>query len=296
VDSSIAIPRDVVPSVVLLQSRIPPQHPSVAVLGDERLGTGVVVAPDRVLTASYLVLGAKTVEVMMPGGHKANAARVVLDHESGLALLFLDRNDLRAVPLGNPAGVVPGLPVFLISATGTRERKGATGHVLSVAPFEAFWEYMLDRAIMTTAINPGLAGAPLFDLSGSLIGVVSLGLVSVGRYTLAIGVEHYLEKRQDFEGGLSSRPQRAWIGFYPQAYDGGLLVTGVVPGGPAEKAGLEKGDLILSVDGENVSSLRGLYTAIWRHGPGETVGFQLLRETKILLVEVCASDRADFYK
>ena len=57
-----------------------------------------------------------------------------------------------------------------------------------------------------------------------------------------------------------------------------------------------RGDMLLSVDGEAVGSLRDLYTALWRKGPGATLGFQVLRESAILVVEVTAGDRDDFYK
>jgi len=75
-----------------------------------------------------------------------------------------------------------------------------------------------------------------------------------------------------------------------------VAVTGVVPGGPAEKAGLQRGDLILSVDGEPVSTLRQLYRALWRKGPGEPVGMQVLRDQAIHVVEVVAGDRYEFFK
>ena len=78
--------------------------------------------------------------------------------------------------------------------------------------------------------------------------------------------------------------------------NGGVALTGVVPEGPAERAGLERGDLILSVDGTPVASLRELYTALWEHEPGESVSLQVLRESTIRVVEVTAGDRDEFYK
>jgi S1-C subfamily serine protease len=169
--------------------------------------------------------------------------------------------------------------------------------VTSVGPFEAFWEYMIDDAIMTTAVNPGLAGGPLFDGRGNLLGVVSLGLSAVARYSLAIPIAahfRHLAELQDPE--LAARSSAAWLGIYPQANEDGLLLTGLVAGGPAEKAGLERGDLILSVDGKPVESLRELYAAVRTHRPGETVGLQVLRETAIRVIDVVAANRYDFYR
>lgn len=262
------------------------------------MGVGVAVAPQSVLTAHYLVLGASNVQVLAFDGRARAVRAAAVDHETGFALLHLEGPDLRSSTLAPTGHLAAGTPVFLLTCQNETERKGASGHVIVVGPFEAFWEYMLDQAIMTTVINPGLAGAPLFDAEGRLVGVVSLGLSAVGRYSLAIPIDLFRERRAEMESGERSptRRPRAWVGFYPQAFDGGVAVTGVVAGGPAEKAGLTRGDLLLSVDGQTVGSLRDLYSAMWRKGPGDTLGFQVLRESVIRVVEVTAADRDVFYK
>jgi S1-C subfamily serine protease len=295
-DAHVMTPREALASVAFIQCNVPSSHPSAQILGEERMGTAVAVDHNRLLTAHYLVLGAETVTVVASGGEHRRVSRVAIDHDSGLALLSLEDGSLRPVPLGS-SEVAAGTPVFLLTCAGASERKGATGHVTAVGPFEAFWEYMLDRAIMTTAVNPGLAGAPLLDGVGRLLGIVALGLGAVGRYSLAIPLHLYLERRQGLEQGLDwPQPPRAWIGFYPQEQEGSVVITGVVPGGPADKAGIARGDLVLSVDGIPVASLRELYTQIWKRGSGETVDVQLLGESGIRVVEVVAGDRARFYK
>ena len=174
-DAPVTVPRNVVPSVVFLRSEVPAEHPSTAMLGTERLGTGVAVAADRVLTAHYLVLGASTLEVTGFDGRPRPVRRTLIDHASGLAVLILEGPPLR--PARTSDEPRPGLPVFLMSCTPERERKGTTGHVTRIGPFEAFWEYMLDRAIITTAINPGLAGAAVRSRR-ALLGLVSLGMTT----------------------------------------------------------------------------------------------------------------------
>jgi S1-C subfamily serine protease len=186
----------------------------------------------------------------------------------------------------------------MLTCTGEKERRGASGHVSFVGPFEAFWEYMLDSAIMTTMVNPGLAGGPLFDAKSRVAGVVSLGLAAVGRFSLAIPLELFDERRERLERGELPAPdeRRAWLGFYPQASEDGIAVTGVVPKGPADAAGLQRGDLLVSVDGQAIHGLRQLYTVIWARSPGELIGMQVLRDEAIQVVQVVAGDRYEFFE
>ncbi len=280
-----------------LRARIPAEHPSAAILGEERIGGGVVVAPHVVLTVGYLVLGAREVEVLGFDGKPRSVRRLHVDHETGLAVLLLDGGALPPAPL-SPGTVHPGQPVFLLACTDEQERKGATGHVSVVGPFEAFWEYALDRAIMTTIVNPGMAGAPLLDGRGHVLGVVSLGLTAVARYSLAVPVDLYLRDRErlESEDPLAGRRRRAWLGVYPQAHSNGVVVSGVVPQGPADKAGLLRGDLVLSLEGRPLESVRTFYDAIWRRGPGERLGLQVLRDDAIRVVDVVAEDRYEFFR
>jgi S1-C subfamily serine protease len=284
--------------VAFLRATIPAGHPSARILGEERMGAGVAVTPDHLLTAHYLVLGADATETVGLDGRSRPVSRVSLDHDSGLALLTVEGAGFEPARLAGDEDLRRGDPVFILTCTGDKERRGASGHVSFVGPFEAFWEYMLDQAIMTTIVNPGLAGGPLLDRRGRVAGVVSLGLGKVGSYSLAIPTRLFLERRARLESGepVPESERHAWVGFYPQASDGGIAVSGVVPGGPAETAGLQRGDLLVSVDGDAVQTLRQLYRTLWRRRPGETVGMQVLRDESIHVIDVVAGDRHEFYK
>jgi S1-C subfamily serine protease len=284
--------------VAFVHATIPSAHPSAQVLGEERMGAAVAVTPDLLLTVSYVVLGADATQAVGIDGKSRPAGRVSIDHESGLALLTVEGAGFEPARLSADDEPRTGDPVFMLTCTGDKERRGASGHVSFVGPFEAFWEYMLDRSVMTTIVNPGLAGGPLLDFRGRVIGIVSLGLATVGRYSLAIPAGLFLERRHRLESEEPvPEPERhAWIGFYPQASDGAVAISGIVPGGPADAAGLQRGDLLVTVDGHAVQSLRQLYRALWRKRPGDTVGMQVLREESIHVIEVVAGDRYQFYK
>jgi len=169
--------------------------------------------------------------------------------------------------------------------------------VMSLGGFDAYWEYLIDRGIVSSAANPGFGGGPLFDMRGSVTGIVSLNLNELGRQSFAIPVEYFTRYRAELVrfGRVVSRPRRAWIGLFPQPVEDGLVVAGLVPRGPGERGGLREGDLILRVDQEEVGSRRALYEALWRHRPGERVVFEVMREHRVQRLEVIGEDRAVFY-
>ena len=295
-DSLVSIPRAAVRSIALIRTQVPEEHPSSEMLGEERTGTGVAVSPNQILTVHYLLMGATSIEVVGYDGKPHEVSRVSVDLDSGLGLIEVKDSSLHPARLAREP-VLPGLPVFILTHAEPDERRGATGHVSSVGEFEAFWEYMLDDAITTTAINPGLAGAPLFDREGRVIGIVALSLSGVARYTMAVPVSHFLAHRQEMERGDQARamPPRAWVGLYVHGQEGGVVVVGAVAAGPADLAGIVRGDVIISVDGEPVSDLRQFYDRLWQRRPGDAVGLKLLRDSDIHLIEVAAGDRYEFY-
>ena len=100
---------------------------------------------------------------------------------------------------------------------------------------------MIEKTIRVTAFNPGFGGGTLANFRGELIGVVSLNLNEVGKFSLAIPVDYYLDYERELKqyGQVRSRPRRPWLGIYPQAMAGHVVIGGVVPNGPAAKFGLQ---------------------------------------------------------
>ena len=297
-DAPIGLVQALLPVTAHVIARVPASHPSARILGSERMGSGVVVdASGLVLTVNYVVMGARRLRVTLPDGRRAPAEIVAQDFENGLALLRVRGGDFPAARLGSSETLSRGAEVFAISATGPRERRVASGVVTELGEFDAYWEYLLDRGIVTSAANPGFGGGPLFDRWGAVVGIVSLNLSEISRQSLAIPVEYYTGHRAELLrfGRVASRPRRAWLGVFPQTVEEGLIVAGLVPAGPGERDGLREGDVILRVDQEEVETRRALYAALWRHGPGERVILDVMRENRMHRVEVVSGDRAEFY-
>jgi serine protease Do len=298
VDATVGLVQALLPVTAHVTARVAAAHPSARILGTERIGSAVVVDPGGLLlTVNYVVMGARRVRVTMTDGRRLEAKVAGQDFESGLALLRVPAAGLPAATLASSDEVILGASVFVIAATGPTERRVAAGIVTDLGEFEAYWEYLLDRGIVSSAANPGFGGGPLFDIRGFVVGVVSLNLEGIGRESLAIPVEYFTRYRSELLrfGRVTSRRRRAWIGVFPHTLEEKLIVAGLVPDGPGERAGLQDGDVILRVDDQEVSTRRDLYAALWRHEPGERVLLEVMREDRSQRVEVVAQDRSDFY-
>jgi S1-C subfamily serine protease len=298
-DAPVPLVKRLLETVVNLHATVPRNHPSAAILGDERMGSGVIVdEAGLILTVTYVVMGAQTVQVSFLKGRRARAEVVAQDFETGLALVRVKRQGLRPAVLAATDSLERGAAVVAVGSTGTQERRASGGHVTYLGEFEAYWEYLLDRGIVSSAPNPGYGGGGLFDLGGRLLGVLYLNLNEIARSSLAIPVDAYRAHESELVrfGRVVSRPKRAWLGVFAHVLEEGVVVAGVVPGGPGERAGLREGDLIVSFDAEEVGSRRDLYLRLWRHEPGERLHFEVMRDNKVCRVEVTGGDRAEFFK
>jgi S1-C subfamily serine protease len=298
-DAPVPLVKRLLESVVNLHVTVPRDHPSAAILGDERVGSGVVVDESGlILTVNYVVMGASTMQVSFLKGRRAKAELVAIDYETGLALVRVKRQGLKPAALAPTESLERGAAVVAVGSTGPQERRAGGGHITYLGEFEAYWEYLLDRGIVTSAANPGHGGGGLFDLAGRLIGILYLNLNEIARSSLAIPVDAFQAHETELVryGRVVSRPKRAWLGVFAHALEEGVVVAGVVPGGPCERAGLREGDLIVSFDAEEVGSRRDLYARLWRHEPGEKIHIEVMRENKVCRFEVTGGDRAEFFK
>ena len=279
-DALVGLVRALVPVTLALHIRVPSQHPSVPVLGEERMGSATLVDPEGILlTVNYVVIGGREIVATFPDGSRFPAEIVARDFESGIAVLSIPVRDRSAASLGDSRRLAVGQDVFILASTEPQVRRVGTGVVTDLGPFDAYWEYMLDSAIQTSAFNPGLGGGPLFDIRGRMVGVTSLNLGQVGRFSLAIPVHMFAEHREDLLrfGRVAGQRRRAWVGFYPQPTESGIQVAGVVPEAPASRSGIREGDVILAVNFRDVATRSELYHEMWRHEAGEPLRLTILR-------------------
>ncbi|HZD41110.1 MAG TPA: S1C family serine protease [Terriglobales bacterium] len=288
----------IIPATVELSVTVPDSHPSTRNLGTERAGSGTLVDPDGyILTAHYVVLGAATIMVTLADGEKYPGKIAGQDFDTGLALVKIPGHGLPFLKPAPVDSVTLGQAAVIIASSGPTERKVAGGYVTSREPYDGHWEYMLEKTLRLTAVNPGFGGGTLADFNAQLIGVVSLNLTEVGKFSLAIPIEYYVSYEQELKqyGRVRSRPSHPWLGFYPQPLGGHVVVAAVVAGGPAEGCGLKEGDIIVSVENTKIRSRRELYQELWKKHPGERILLRVLRNDSSLDLEVQGADRWDHY-
>lgn len=298
-DAQIGLVRALVPTTLALHVEISKDHPSVATLGDDRMGSAVLVDSQGILlTVNYVVMGASRITATLPDGRRFPADIVAQDFENGIAALSIPVGDLPAAAPGDSRSLVAGLEVFILASAGPTERRVSSGVITHLGPFDAYWEYLLELAIQTSAVNPGFGGGPLFDIRGRVVGITSLNLGQVGRSSLAIPIHLYTEYRDDLLrfGRVRDRFRRAWVGFYPEPGPSGVVVAGLVPEAPATRFGLREGDVILAVNACEVLTRQDLYREMWKVPAGDPLRFRIQREGEPATVEVVSADRAEFYR
>lgn len=279
------------PAVVGIRAEVAADRPSAATLGVERWGSGVIVDPDgTVLTVGYLVLEARALEVVLRDGRTVPARVLGHDFESGLGVLRLGAGGpYPAVTLGRSEPVAPGQPVSVVGMDDDRRIVARSAGVTAVRRFVAYWEYMLERALITAPQHPAFGGAAVVDPEGALLGVMSLRLE---KENLAIPIDLYPPVRESLLAqGRPARPPRPWLGVRAMAIDGGVGIASVSPAGPAHAAGLRHGDVVVRLNGDRVVDLEDFYRKLWRTAVGGELELTVYREGQLRTVSLRPKDR-----
>ncbi len=289
-------------SVVGLHSIIPPDGFTAETLGVERAGNGVLIDNGLVLTIGYLITEAQTVWLHLGDGHVVEGHALGFDQETGFGLVqALGKIDLPALPIGSSRAAEIGERV-VIGGAGGRTRSLA-GRIAAKQEFAGYWEYVLDEAIFTFPAHPNWGGTALISPKGELIGIGSLQLERAREgknehLNMVVPIDllnPILDDLRKF--GRVDKPARPWLGLYSTEIENKIVAVGIAPKGPAARAELKTGDVILAVKGENVTSLASFYRKVWALGQaGVEVPLTLYREGVTFDVRVNSSDRAKFLK
>ncbi|WP_426173054.1 Do family serine endopeptidase [Massilia sp. TWR1-2-2] len=269
------------------------------------LGSGVIVSPDGyILTNNHVVDAADEIEVVLADGRKAPAKVVGTDPETDLAVIRINQKNLPVIVLGqaeqarvgdvvlaigNPFGVGQTVTMGIISAVGRNN--------LHINQFENFIQ-------TDAAINFGNSGGALIDTSGNLIGINSAIYSQTGG-SVGIGFAIPVSTAKSVMEEIIKTGQvvRGWIGIESQditpelaesfglARSSGAIIAGVVRNGPADRAGIKPGDILLAVAGKPVVSTAEMLTVIAQLAPGAKTRMTLMRKDREATVDVTVGKR-----
>ena len=295
---------ELVSAVVRVNTHITPDGRTVQGLGREREGSGILIDGDGlILTIGYLMVEAYAAEVIDNNGRTVPANIVGYDHETGFGLLrTIEPLKLKPMPLGKSAEIKEGDPVLIASFGGPAMVAGA--YVVAKREFAGSWEYLLDEALFTAPPHPAWSGAALINREGKLVGVGSLivgdahGGGDKAPGNMFVPIDRLAPILGDLiSAGRAAGPGRPWLGLNTEELRGRLFVSRVTPGGPAEKAGIRRGDVIVGVNGEHPKSLADFYRKVWAQGSaGADVVLNVLQESQVRRIDVKSINRLDHLK
>ncbi len=291
-------------AVVRVRMKAIPDARSNTTLGPTREGTGVVIDErGHIVTIGYIVIEADSIEITTQDDRTVSATLIGYDHASGFGLLRSGAPlGVKPMPMGQAADLATREPVMVLPAGG--REAASLAYVVSKRKFAASWEYLLETAIFTAPASSQWAGAALVSREGKLVGIGSLyvretlegGSQVPGNMFVPIDLLKPI-LADLIEKGRRSGPARPWLGLATEELHGHLLVTRVSPEGPADKAGVRNGDIVVGVAADPVKTHEELYRRVWGLGAaGIEVPLKILQGADMRELRVRSIDRFQYFR
>jgi len=290
-------------AVVLVRAEVPEDAYSAATLGTERGGYGAVIREDGlVVTIGYLINEATQIWLTTNRGVSVAGYPLAYDHMTGFGLIQpLGKLPAPHLPRGLAADVKVGDSAFVIGHGGRAH--SLRTRIIAKQEFAGRWEYVLDEALFTVPAHPQWGGSALLDAQGNLIGIGSLlvqedvkgEVIHVNMFVPIDLLAPILDSM--LTTGRSQHPPTPWLGMSTQDPDGKLVVARLSPAGPAHRAGIHEGDMVLGVGQQRVHGLAEFFRTVRQLGPaGVEVPLMIARGGDVLHITVKSADREDFLK
>lgn len=297
-------------AVVSLRAEVPEEAFTAQVLGTERAGNGVVISDNGlVLTIGYLITEAETIWLATNSGQVAPAHVVGYDQASGFGIVqALAKLDVDPLPFGSIKDVHTSDPVIIAGHGGRKHALKA--EVIAKREFAGYWEYLIDEALFTAPAHPNWGGTACIGTDGRLIGIGSLLIQhangsdddedeAVADGNMIVPVDLLPPILDDLlKFGQVQAPPRPWLGmFTADSADDDVFVVGLAKDGPADRAGIEVADVVISVGNHMVESLADMWRKVWAQGAaGVEIPITLMRDGQQLEKRLLSADRNSFLK
>ncbi|EIJ45454.1 periplasmic trypsin-like serine endoprotease [Herbaspirillum sp. GW103] len=276
-----------------------PQQPRIM----HGLGSGFIISPDGlILTNAHVVDGAQEVVVKLTDRREFKAKVLGIDKQSDIAVIRIDAKNLPTVQIGDPSRVKVGQPVLAIGSPYGFDNT-ATAGIISAKSRSLPDDNYVPFIQTDVAVNPGNSGGPLFDLNGQVIGINSQIYSQTGgfqglSFSIPIDVAMKVEQQLVTHGKVTRGRLGVSVQDLNQALSEsfgmkkaeGALISSVEKGSPADKAGLQAGDVILSFDGHAINHSVDLPTLVADTAPGSNKPMQVMRGGKVMTLNVTVGE------
>ena len=291
-------------AIVKINAFIAPDARTAEILGKEREGSGVVIdSVGHILTIGYVILEAETIEVVRSDGKTFVASYVGYDHSTGFGIIkAIGDLGIKPLELGHSSQAGVGDSMLLVGYGGDEAIRPA--RVIARKEFVGYWEYLLDDAFYVSPPHPDFAGAAMLNRDGRLMGIGSIytqilfpeyGMVPCNMFVPIDLLKPILNDL--IQSGRSAGLPKPWLGMNADETRGRVFVDRVYGDGPADKAGLRKNDIILSVGQQSVTGLADFYRKVWALGnAGVNVPLTILQGSKIKEISVRSADRYQYLR
>jgi serine protease Do len=270
-------------------------------LGQRRSGSGVVIDSDGlILTIGYLLVEAETIEVITQDERVLPARQVAYDIATGFGLVrpLVPLRGVEPVPLGGVATLKVGQPLLVATGSSSGTEVGFT-RLVGTRPFSGYWEYHIEAAIFTTPPVANHSGASLFNANGELLGIGSLFVLEAGGAdrtmpgNMFVPVDLLRPVLSEMQStGRTRASIRPWLGLSSSEREGHVEIVRVDRAGPAVEAGIRPGDVVLEIDGVQVTTLEAFYKQLWKRPDADAdVELTVQQGSEVRKVKVHAVDR-----
>ncbi|MGE0225754.1 MAG: trypsin-like peptidase domain-containing protein [Acetobacteraceae bacterium] len=256
-------------------------------------GSGFIIDPSGIIVTNNHVVGrAEQITVQMTDGRRFPATVIGHDDLTDIAVIKLTgASGLPAVTWGDSSSVEVGDWIlaagnpFGLGGSVTAGIVSARGRDLGSGPFDNFLQ-------LDAPINPGNSGGPIFNMNGQVVGVSSV-IVSPTGASVGIGFAIPSSAVRSIVNQLLSRGtiERGWLGVSVEERDNGVLIASIERSGPAGRAGVRTGDVVVAINGERIDSARGLIRAIAGVTPGNTARVTVRRQGRDIEIPVTVGRR-----
>jgi S1-C subfamily serine protease len=290
-------------SLVGLRATVPADAFTAETLGTERSGNGVLIRDGVVLTIGYLITEAETIWLHLADGRAVPGHVLAYDQETGFGLVqALARVGLPVLPLGQSKLSKVGDPVVVAGAGGRKH--SVVARIAAKQEFAGNWEYVLDEAIFTAPAHPFWGGTAMIGPAGELLGIGSLQVQQVREsgtpepLNMIVPIDILKPILDDLLTlGRPNHPPRPWLGLNATEIDDKIVIARVSNGGPARRANLRTGDIVLAVANREISDLAGFFRRVWALGKaGVEVPLTIYRDGRTFEARVTSGDRNRFLK